>query len=304
MNIEKPIFIIGVPRSGTTIFYELFSKHPNIAWLSGLCNKFPNHPEISRFFLKAIDIPVAGKILLQLIKPGEIYDFWENYNKGFRRPIRDLGASDVTNKTREKLRLAFSKVLTEKRNRLMVKVTGWPRLGFIKEIFPGAKFIHFLRDGRAVANSLINEPWWWGWRGPQNWRWGDLPSPYQREWDSHQRSFIVLAGIQWKMLLDALEETKQDVAQDSFLQVKYEELCRQPVSAFEKIANFSELPWNESFASTIEKSNLRSTNERWQQELTEAQISSLNKVLQTHLIRYGYAKAVSLVQKALNGVNS
>jgi hypothetical protein len=93
---------------------------------------------------------------------------------GFRRPCRDLLPQDVTLKKKEAIQNVVAQMLTRKRNRLVVKITGWPRIGFLKEIFPDAKFIHILRDGRAVANSYINVPFWWGWRGLANWRWGPL----------------------------------------------------------------------------------------------------------------------------------
>ena len=41
MKIEKPIFIIGTGRCGSTIFYEIFSYHPNISWSSGALDIFP-----------------------------------------------------------------------------------------------------------------------------------------------------------------------------------------------------------------------------------------------------------------------
>jgi len=33
-QIIKPIFIIGVPRSGTTLIYRILCKHPDLAWFS------------------------------------------------------------------------------------------------------------------------------------------------------------------------------------------------------------------------------------------------------------------------------
>jgi len=32
-HIDRPIFIIGCPRSGTTVFYNLMSRHPDLAFL-------------------------------------------------------------------------------------------------------------------------------------------------------------------------------------------------------------------------------------------------------------------------------
>jgi len=34
LEITKPIFIVGVPRSGTTLLYHLLGQHPSLAWFS------------------------------------------------------------------------------------------------------------------------------------------------------------------------------------------------------------------------------------------------------------------------------
>jgi len=34
IEIKKPIFIVGVPRSGTTLLYTLLAQHPELGWFS------------------------------------------------------------------------------------------------------------------------------------------------------------------------------------------------------------------------------------------------------------------------------
>ena len=41
LEIIKPIFIVGVPRSGTTLLYHLLAQHPDVGWFSkNLWKKF------------------------------------------------------------------------------------------------------------------------------------------------------------------------------------------------------------------------------------------------------------------------
>jgi hypothetical protein len=63
---------------------------------------------------------------------------------------------------------------------------------------------------------LLNVDFWSGWRGPQNWRWGELTAKQRQEWERFDRSFVALAGIELKILSKALEQAKQDVKDDNF----------------------------------------------------------------------------------------
>jgi hypothetical protein len=36
----------------------------------------------------------------------------------------------------------MSEITTEKRDRLLLKISGWPKIGILFEIFEGAKFVH------------------------------------------------------------------------------------------------------------------------------------------------------------------
>ncbi len=287
-KVIKPIIVFGTGRSGTTIFHQMLSEHPNVAWLSGFCNRYPDKPILNRLLMKLLEYPFIEKILRKKFRPREGYEFWEYYCKGFRAPCRDLLASDVTIKVKKNILDAMSKLMTEKRNRLLIKITGWPRIGFFSEIVPDAKFIHVIRDGRAVANSLINVKFWRGWGGPEKWRWGPLPKVYQEEWNNYNKSFIVLAAIQWKILMDAAEEAKKHLKKSSILEVKYEELCADPIGVFLKVAEFCEIEWNSYFENRLKQYKLKNANNKYKQELTPSQQKDLETVLNSHLKKYGY----------------
>lgn len=295
--IEKPLFIIGTGRCGSTIFYEMFARHPQLAWFSSyprlvrtlMLHRFYNHKIwLHKSAMIAIDLPVVGKYIDRRITTAENYRLWNSLYPGFGTPCRDLVASDVTNPVKARMKSNVVKLLTPKRNRLLAKITGWPRVGFLKEIFPDAKFIHIMRDGRAVANSVLQVPWWWGWRGPSNWRWGELPDDMQREWEMSGKSFVVLAGLEWKILMEAFDKAKQTVSPKDFLDIKYEDICDNPTSVFRKVVEFSELEWSAEFEQSLDRFKLRNTNHKWRQNLTEEQQKALEDVIKPSLERYGY----------------
>jgi len=41
--IERPIFVIGTGRSGTTLFFHLLALHPDLAWFSNFGNRWYRH---------------------------------------------------------------------------------------------------------------------------------------------------------------------------------------------------------------------------------------------------------------------
>lgn len=287
--IEKPIFVVGIGRSGSTVFHRMFAKHPHVAWLyEKVAKSNPSQPARNGHLMRVLDWPVVGDFLDKRLKPGEGYDFWEHHSRGFRRPFRDLIANDVTPKNRQDLTDALTHFLTAKRHRLLFKLTGWPRIRFLNEIFPDAKFIHIVRDGRAVVNSLINVDWWHGWEGPHNWRWGLLSDEQHYEWEKYERSFVALAAIEWKIIMDTIVQAAAQVPAENYLEIRYEDLCVAPVDIFEQVTNFCQLAWTDTYATTIANYPLRSRNSKWRQDLNLSQQQMLEDILASHLGRYGY----------------
>jgi hypothetical protein len=288
MKIEFPIFIVGVGRSGSSIFHEILSNHPHTAWLSQFSERYPQKPSINRNLLKIIDYPIFGKFLKKYFKPEEAYNFWNFYCNGFDVPCRDLFSEDVTKRAKLKLRQIMSELTTKKRNRLLFKITGWPRIGYLKEIFEDARFIHIIRDGRAAAYSLTNVDWWWGWRGPHNWRWGELSLKQKNEWESHNKSFIALAALEWKILMDAFEESKKKLENSEYLEVRYENLCSNPLKVIKKVTDFCGLTWTKEFEIAVNNFRLTNFNDKWKEDLNEVQKNDLQNILQEYLTKYEY----------------
>jgi hypothetical protein len=289
-KIIKPIIIVGTGRCGSTLFHRLLARHPQLMWLSPLCYMYPDKPAWNRMAVAAMDNALLRRLFGERIRPGENYRFWDKYAYGFSEPCRDLVRSDVSARVKKQVRAAFEPMLTAKRNRLLIKITGWPRIGFLNEIFEDAKFIHMLRDGRAVASSLLHVSFWRGWYGPQGWRAGLLSAEDQATWESCDRSFTALAGIEWRIQMRAMEAARQGIDDDRFLELKYETFCEDPVDHFRRVLEFAELPWSSGFEREIRAASIRSMSNRWRDDLTPAQQAMLDDLLREDLRRYGYGE--------------
>jgi len=250
---EKPLFIIGTGRSGTTLLFRLLANHPDLAW------------------------PCIGHTPLP-----EPYDLWTKAGfHCFSRPCRDLrGIDAVPEQNRMEIQQSFAHFCEQaNRTRFLTKYTGWPRLEFVRRIFPDARFIHLMRDGRAVAWSLMQQPWWHGWQGPTQWRWGQLSPEDQQIWEESDRSFYVLAGLQWKLLMHSIMASS---ALHPVLHLKYERLVASPEIVLSEICRFAELPTKK-----LGVELLKSANHKWRSIDTSEQVA-FNKHLGPVLCHYGY----------------
>lgn len=248
--VEKPLFVCGTGRSGTTLLLELLAKHP------------------------VVDTPTGRNWI-------EPYHFWQEAGFfGFARPCRDLREADaIPSKAIANIRNIFGG-FCEPTHRFLTKYTGWPRAGFIRRIFPDARFIHIMRDGRDVAYSLMQQSWWHGWQGPDQWRWGQL-DPFEYEtWKTHGRSFFVLAGLQWSRLEKAYRSAGNRYL---MMTVRYEDLCDSPDATIREICKFAELPLTETTIAA-----LKSANGKWRHEIHQCEQADFDRVLGSTLREFGY----------------
>ena len=285
--VEKPIFLSGLGRSGTTLIHSVLAEHPNANWLSLFCAKFPKRPAINRWLMHAIEVPLLKILLKRRFEPLENYNFWNQYYRGFFRPCRDLTSADVTVQAKQSIRRVFSQLQTRKRNRMLIKTTGMTRIGFLHNIFPDGKFVHIIRDGRAVAYSRMNVEFWRGWEGRLLWP-DELPHNYRLEWQKYNFSFVALAGLEWKANMDLFETVKRENPHISILEVRYESFCTNPLVEIKRIAEFCELEWSTRFEDTVRNFYVNSENDQWKKQLTEEQKTILQDVLYPYLVRYGY----------------
>jgi hypothetical protein len=288
IKITKPVIIVGTGRCGSTVFHRLLATHPQLMWLSGLSVRYPTKPAWNRWAVTAMDNPLLRRLFGERIRPSEGYPFWDAYAYGFSEPCRDLLRTDVTARVKKQVRAALEPMLTPRRNRLLVKITGWPRIGFLNEIFEDARFIHIVRDGRAVASSLLHVQFWRGWYGPQGWRAGLLSPEDQATWESYDRSFTALAGLEWRIQMRAMEAARRVLDPKLFFEVKYEEFCQEPLETYRRVLEFAELPGSAELERQVEAASIKSTSNRWRDDLTTGQQAILDDLLREDLLQYGY----------------
>jgi hypothetical protein len=289
MQIDKPIFIVGSGRSGTSILYELLSIHKHLCWFSTYSDRIPAFPYIT-ILHRIFDIPIVGdriknsiitkkKYLKFLPHPSEGGNIYHNYC-GFEH-AKKTTEFDFNLQQEKKFKKIILKHLkmTGKSRFISKQTANNQRIRLINKMFPNAYYIHIIRDGRGVANSLYNIKWW---NDVDIWWFGNRPSKWKEMGD---RS-ILLCGLQWEK--DVVEILKNKyLFEDRYIEIKYERLVEDTKNIIKKIAYFCELSWYDKFEKNI-PSKLTNMNYKWREKLTNIQKKTLNKHLNATLNRLGY----------------
>ena len=291
---KPPVFVVGAGRSGSTAFHHAFTRQEEVSWISKILDVAPKRESLNAAVLRSLNSPMLGKALKRgLIEPGhlkpsEAYNWWENVAPGFSEPFRDLVADDLTERTARRIREAVQRITIDERPTPLMKITGWPRMGYLDKAFNEAKFIHVVRDGRAVVNSILQVDFWDGWRGTKGWRGLDM-TPAQRErWDASGQSFVTLGAMELSDMLDAMVQATPLLPEERFMEIRYEDLCTDPIGTFKTVTEFCDLDFSPEFEQAIGDFGFKNTNDKWTRDLTELQQRQLELELAPHLTRWGY----------------
>jgi omega-hydroxy-beta-dihydromenaquinone-9 sulfotransferase len=169
------------------------------------------------------------------------------------------------------------------------KYTGWPRTGFVREIFPDARFINVTRDGRAVVASVLRTSWWKGHLGPEAWQWGPLPPAYAADWEASGRSFPVLAAQCWKILMDAFADARELVPADQWMDVRFEDVVADPHGRLKEMLVFAGLDEHPALHAALAKIALSPDRQQdYRRQLDPASIALVERSLAAHLAAWGY----------------
>ena len=126
----RPIFLIGMPRSGSTLVEQILSSHSNV--------------------YGAGEIPYFQKIIAPIIEK-----FIENDTKSSDKKNNGNNISDEDYLSIRQQYLALLSQINASENVIVDKsLLNYRFIGIILNAFPGAKIIHLKRDARATCWSI------------------------------------------------------------------------------------------------------------------------------------------------------
>lgn len=193
------IFIGGVPRSGTTLMRAMLDSHPEIR-----CGQ---------------ETRVIPRIL-------QLRSHWIKSQKESVR-LEEAGIkSEVLNSAIAQFCLEIIAKHGEAAPRLCNKDPLTLKMGtYIIELFPNAKFLFMVRDGRATVNSIISRK----------------VTITGFDLTSHRQCMT-----KWNTAIETMHNQCKDIGSEQCMMVYYEQLVLHPEDSMRKILKFLDVPWNES----------------------------------------------------------
>jgi omega-hydroxy-beta-dihydromenaquinone-9 sulfotransferase len=300
-RIDSPIFFVGMPRSGTTLIFEAFAARRDVAWLSQHLARFPQAPalaflsrltEVSPSMRRSVSRSDQLRPWLERLRVGpvEAYGFWERCC-GEKFLFDYLLGVEATAPERACVRSRVAAILRyQGKPRFAAKITGPGRIGYLASIFPDARFVHVLRDGRAVVRSLMRVHFWreQGRMTEPAWRNG-LTADDRADWERHGSSAMGLAAVQWRRVIQLTRAEAKVIAPERYAEIHYERFVDQPGAVLDAVADFCDLPPApevERFLAA--RFELRDMNYQWREHFPPADVDALGELLDTALPTAGY----------------
>jgi hypothetical protein len=298
-HISQIGFILGSPRSGTTVLGNIVDRHLHIA---------------------------------EWYEPDYLWSFFITNKRDNLWTKSDLKPNAVG-----RLRSEYEKYKRKSRAEFVVeKSPGHAfRIGLLLHIFPEAKILHLVRDGRDVTLSIHRE---WQKRAAivkqKNYRalfktalesfrrqpylkyqvmaliseiasnrslkpsrylnrakWGGKPywGPRFENWESYLEghSRLQFNAMQWVKCLEAVQDAWHLIPEKNRLEVRYEDLLERPRDVLTRVVSFFGYQADEAFFERIPRLRPGNTN-KWRAAFTPEQIEEIQPILDPLLKKLKY----------------
>ncbi|MCG3220983.1 MAG: sulfotransferase, partial [Candidatus Heimdallarchaeota archaeon] len=167
--IERPIYVLGLARAGTTVTVEMLGKHPDVAyhkylhlvnpyiphWIQKIANVLP-------IFKKPVERLHKDKLLVNRDSPEAVEEsYWIRFFDSIKKEkTSDILDKNIVNPEFEKYYVEIIKKLlvNQKSSRYITKNNYIiSRMEYIKKIFSDAKFILMTRHPINHIASLVKQ---------------------------------------------------------------------------------------------------------------------------------------------------
>lgn len=240
------VFLVGSPRSGTTLLRRMVDAHPEIAitrethW-------------IVRYYRKRRGLTPDGFVTPELVPALFEYHRFPQM-KAKRHHLEKLIRSDRPPSYACFVSAIFDHYGERKRKRLVGdKTPEYIRhLPILHALWPSARFVHIVRDGRDVCLSMLK------------WRMADRAAGSFSSWEEDP---VVTTAFWWRCLVQRGREDGSPLGAELYHELSYASLVASPEEQCRGVCAFLGLVYNDAMlryheGREVERSGL-STNASW-----------------------------------------
>lgn len=285
---DRPIFILSAPRSGSTFLYDLLSRFGQVwSW----------HAEVDAIWWQ--HFPYERKE-----EPSDYVDAEEYSPRAAARLRRDFYRYSLYARQEhgELCGLTHRLGLLKSIRYLDKTIANCFHLDFLTRLFPDARYILLLRDGRATISSMME-----GWQDPQRFvkhqltryipegsqvsHWA-FPAP--PGWRSIlDRPLEEICAWSWIRHIETAADALQAVPAEQKWTLRYEDLLDNPTTLAYQLAEFGGLTWTPAIDQFLAKRPLSRTTvsapekDKWRRK-HGALLEQLTPMIAPVMKRFGY----------------
>jgi hypothetical protein len=219
------VFIVGCPRSGTTLLQRIVDAHPQIAIT-------PETHWIPSYFKKATRKTPEAQVTPKLIAKLVNYHRFGQLGIGRDELEKLLGSGGSMSYAR--FVSAIYDFYGKSQGKPLVgdKTPGYARnIPLLHTLWPTAKFVHLIRDGRDVCLSAMD------WRKPgkllvRSSTWAKDP--------------VTTAALWWEWHIRAAREAGSLLGPELYYELRYESLVSRPRNECARLCTFLGVPYHEA----------------------------------------------------------
>lgn len=290
-------FILGSVRSGTTMLRLMLNAHPDMAIPPESYFPVELWPWHARYESpNGFNIELLAETLLTSPHFTHFRDNWDLDPQFVRLGLSGVHQIDYA----EAIRRVFLLYAEAHGKTRIGDKTPWfvLHIPLLADLFPDARFVHLVRDGRNVALSMLDTPW-----GP---------------------SRLTDAALLWRRLVLTGRKAGRQVGPDRYKEIFYEELVDNPAAVLAEVCSFVELDYRPEMTRYYENGsewipgrlnggdpNLagppRRDLRRWRTDMSQDSIATFEATAARALREFGYELAsapipVTARARALGGL--
>jgi Sulfotransferase family len=274
-HIEAPIFLVGCPRSGTTLLQQMLDAHPSVAIA-----------------------PETHFIRLFWLRRDRYLDLAEDEN--YRRLLADLIALPEFNEMglnpqhfserawqqERTFPNLFHLLLEQFAHKQGVGIVGEKtpnhvlHLTALQQFFPDARFVHIVRDPRAVVNSWRTVPWSTGSIAGDAEMWRYYVSAARYSPASVQSTLLTL---HYEQLVLEPEANLRSLC--TFLNLEFTPAMLAYYQHYSQRVNVTREPWKANAIHPVSHTSLH----RWKTDLSAADIAAIEAVTWFEMRHFHYS---------------